>query len=425
MFTSTKFEHKIIKKILTAALVLFALMSSSALAADFRIWTSVKGSSLEAQLTSYDDGVVNLTTKESKAIKLKAADLSLADRQYLIEFTDAKEDLLYKVKSSVPEHQYRKPKYFLKKLEEKLSLGDSELEFNLYETEHFMFAASSGITPKGIAETAEACWHGMSFQHYEFRENWGTTKFLIVLPKDENLYKAIGKYVVAELKKANQTDHANNVAATWDMTGSNYLTVPQAAIEKHNLKKHGRIFNTKDSKDYRKDFDPFQTHVISSALFTKQIGGISSISGSGYFAISTGHAYYKEIRLAQKTETNLISKEYDAGIGSKSGFADGTSWANSLKKLVKKEEIKPDIIKTLAIKDASELDPNKLVTMYALSYYLQSTQKHIANYAKLVRIINTSDQIPAPTEMAKIFGFETVEAFQADWIEFIKSKNFK
>jgi len=416
---------KLIRKPILTVLSVLACSSLSSYAADFRIWTSLKGSSIEAQLSSFEDGTVNLTTKEPKQVKLKATELSLADRQYLVEFADADEKLVYKSEPSIPEHQFRKTNDFLKKLEGEIVLGGSELEFELHETEHFLFACSKGISPKGIAETAEACWHGMAFQHYEFRENWGKSKILIVLPKDEEIYKELGVFAVNELKQAGRNEQAANTQETWERTGSNFLLVPEEVATKYNLKEYSRVFNTRDSKAYRKDFDPFQTHVISSTLFSEQVGGVSGISGAGYFAISTGHAYYKEIQLAKKTETNLISKDYEAGIGSKSGFKDGTSWAKSLKKLVKKEEVKPDIIEILNIQSANDLDPNKMVTMYAFSCYLQSTQKRIANYAQLVRRINTSDQIPAPSEMAKMFGFDSVEAMQKDWIEFIESRDFK
>ena len=43
----------------------------------------------------------------------------------------------------------------------------------------------------------------------------------------------------------------------------------------------------------------------------------------------------------------------------------------------------------------------------------------------MIRRAATSNQIPASDEIAKIFGFDSVEALEADWIEFIKSKDFK
>ena len=408
------------------ALILLAITCVSAKAAEFRTWTSIQGSSIEAQLVSYKEGNVNLTTKEPKPIKLKVTDLSLADRQYLVEFADADEDLLYKSPLTTPEHQYRKPKDFIKKLEEQMILADLELEFDLYETEHFFFACAKGVNPKGIAETAEACWHGMAFQHYEFRENWGPTKYLVILPEDREQYTMIGGLAVAQLQATGQQGQAQaqNLAQTWNLTGSNRLLLPRNVVEKHKLKAVGSVFNTVDSKNYRKKFNSFQTHVISNVLFTVQMGVLSPTS-NGQFAISTGHAYYKEIQLSKKTETNLISQDYEEGIGSKSGFKDGTSWAKSLRSMVRKGELEPNILEILAIKQSNELTPPKLVTMYALSSYLQSSQKRIANYATFVRLTNSSKQIPAPSEMANIFGFDSVEDFQADWVEFIKSRDFK
>ena len=43
----------------------------------------------------------------------------------------------------------------------------------------------------------------------------------------------------------------------------------------------------------------------------------------------------------------------------------------------------------------------------------------------MIRRIESSNQIPSPEEIAKIFGFETVEAFEADWATFIKEGDFK
>jgi hypothetical protein len=185
------------------------------------------------------------------------------------------------------------------------------------------------------------------------------------------------------------------------------------------------VFHTKDKKDFRKEWHSFQTHIICSDLLSEQLGGVSSISGNGYFPLSRGHAYYKEIQLTKKTMTNLLNKDSGGEIGSKKGFADGTAWAKELRKLVKKGKVIPKLQQTLNLKTPDDLDPEKLVTMYALSCYLQSTQPRIAAYAKLCRRINTSDQVPAPSELVKFFGFDTVEAFEKDWVEFIKSRDFK
>jgi hypothetical protein len=412
-------------KFLIKLLLVSAVSTLFSSAADFRIWTSMKGSSIEAQILKYDNGVAFLTTKEPKEIQIKVVDLSLADRQYLIEFAQADKDLLLKGEPSIPEKAWRKPKDFIKKLEETLSLDGSEDGFELYETKHYLFAASRGVNPQGLAETAEACWHGMAFQHLEFIENWGTTRKLIIVPKDPEVYQAVGIYEQERLVAAGQNERAENLAEIWTRIGVGSIGVKEELMKKFNLKDRGMAFHTKDKKDFRKEWNSFQTHVICSDLLSEQLGGVSSISGNGYFALSRGHAFYKEIQLTKKTETNLINKDSGGDIGSKKGFADGTAWAKELRKLVKKGKVTPKLQQTLDLQGPTDLDPEKLVTMYALSCYLQSTQPRIAAYAKLCRRINTSDQVPATSELVKFFGFETVEAFEKDWVEFIKSRDFK
>ena len=76
-------------------------------AAELRIWTSVKGTTLEAKLMRFDEdkGMVHLAVlnPEPKEMKLEVMDLSLADRQHLVEYADADPKLLTQGKLEVPE----------------------------------------------------------------------------------------------------------------------------------------------------------------------------------------------------------------------------------------------------------------------------------------------------------------------------------
>ena len=395
-------------------------------AADFRIWTSRQGTSIEAQLLQYKEDSVKVVTKEPKELVLKVMDLSLADRQYLIDYAGAKPDVVLAGTLSIPEHNYRKPKSFVTKLDKQFGFGDSSsLALDLYETEHFLFAVGKGVRVTGVAETAEACWHGMAFQHFEFRENWGTTKLLVIIPGDKETYNELGKMEIAALKSVGQLEIADRIQLTWDKVGANSMGVSTENREEFKLKRRASIFNVDDTKRFRRKFDSFQTHVLAGDLFGIQVGGVSSISGSGYFALSTGHSYYKEIQLSKKTETNMIASDYEDGLVTKSGFEDGSGWAKILKKLVKKGELTPNLDSILGIKGANDLTPQNMVMMYSLAYYMQSTQSHISSYAKLIRLINTSDQIPETSEFVKIFGFDSVADFEKAWTEFVVSKDFK
>jgi len=63
--------------------------------------------------------------------------------------------------------------------------------------------------------------------------------------------------------------------------------------------------------------------------------------------------------------------------------------------------------------------------MYSFAYYMESTPARLSAFAKMIRRAGTSNLIPASIEIAKMFGFDSVEALEADWIAFIKSQDFK
>jgi hypothetical protein len=72
-----------------------------------------------------------------------------------------------------------------------------------------------------------------------------------------------------------------------------------------------------------------------------------------------------------------------------------------------------------------QLDPEKLVLIYSFAYWAESTPKRLSAFARMVRRVESSNQIPEPIEIAKLFGFESVEELQKDWTEFVKSPEFK
>ena len=153
-------------------------------------------------------------------------------------------------------------------------------------------------------------------------------------------------------------------------------------------------------------------------------GGAGS---EGYYAISTGHGYYKEIQLTDETVTSLLdANTYESDEVVKSGgFDDGKKWARTLRDLVKKEKVSPSLAALYRVNRASELTPELTVLMYGFARYMQSTPDRISKFSKVMERVDTSRSIPVPLEMAKLFGFETVQEFETDWINYLKSSAFK
>lgn len=410
-------------------IVCILLSGVCAQAADLRFWTSRKGSVIEAQLSGVDGDSAVLVTPEPKEIKIKIVDLSLADRQHLVEFADQPKEILTTVELGIPEKNVRIDKKQFKRLEKQLTFDeDTELIFDLYESDHFLVATAGKARPNAVAEIAERLWHGMAFQHMNFRQDWGDKKMVIFLIEDEPLYAAMGKYYTGYLSKLGQEDAANRLVLLWDRVAGTDFQVPTDVQEEYNVFGRARVLRIQDSvsKSFRKVFGPFPTHTIATTLLAKQMGGQSSISPSGYFALLTGHGYYKEIQLADKSETTMLSADDYEGdeIAESRGFQDGTSWAKTLRKLVKGDDVKLQFRPMLSW-ESSALTPEQLVVMYSFSYYMNSNAERVSNFAEMVRRIESSKQVPAAIEIAKIYGFETVEELEASWKEFVLSRDFK
>jgi len=377
------------------------LLSSFFIAqAELRTWTSRQGSSIVAQYSAIKEDSVVLITEEPREVSVKLADLSLADRQHLVEYADQPKDILTSVEIGVPEEDVR-----------------------------IVIATAGKARPDAIAETAERLWYGMAFQHMNFRQDWGDEKFVIFVIEDEEIYEALGKWNVEYLESAGLDGAALQSASSWNQVGATQILLPSEVQKEYGVVRNARVLRVRDetSRSFRKVFGPFMTNTIASSLITKQMGGQSGLSAPGYFALTTGHSYFKELQLAGKSETTLLAPaEYDSDeIGQTRGFSDGTSWSKSLRKMVKDGEVEIDLARTLGYQNGGDLTPTKLVTIYALSYYLNSNAARVSSMAELMRRIESGNQIPEAIEIAKLFDFESVEEFNASWKEFVLSREFK
>jgi hypothetical protein len=249
---------------------------------------------------------------------------------------------------------------------------------------------------------------------------------LIILAEKREAYAALGRWYQEFLRKQDQGPAAVQVGATWEKSGSQSIEVDDTITSRFNLIPGALVFNVNDSSSYKKPMTPFLIHTLSKSLLAKQMGGVSGFGAEGYFALLTGHGYYKEISLAGKSETSLLTASGTDGgnFDTKKGFEDGTSWARELKSLVRKGTIKADLEPMLKW-TTEELKPEKIVLIYAFAYYMESTPQRANSFAAMVRRIESSHQVPAPIEIAKLFGFDSVEAFNADWTKFIKEGPFK
>jgi hypothetical protein len=283
------------------------------------------------------------------------------------------------------------------------------------------------VRPQPIAETAERMWHGMAFQHMNFRRDWGDKKMVVMVIAKAPVYTRIGKWYIAQLKKAGKDDDASKMAAVWERVGAAGIELTPEMTEKLNAFPDVRVFNVKPEGEqlFKKPMGPFIVHCMADTLLDRQMGNISSYGVEGLYSFGNGHAYFKEIYLTGKSETGMISASGsdNSYVKEGKGYGEASEWAKTLKAGVKKGTVKLSLAPMFALKEDAK--PEQLAIMYSFSYYMQSTPARLAAYAATVRRIESSKQIPVPDEIAKIFGFENASAFEADWKLFVTEGAFK
>ena len=411
------------------SLVLFFIGLSYS--AEMRTWTNLKGQQIKAQLVAVDGEYVLLRLENGRDSRIPRKTLSVGDQKFLEEYGGAEKiPIDPKAKITVPEKEMKFNSKTLIKRDDKFELPDGySLQFDIVESEHFLVMSSGKVRGKDTAELAERLWYGMNFQHPGFAEKWGDEKKAIFLCGEKTDYDILGKYYVDQLANSGRAQEASNSARTWPMSSGAGLSLDNDTCDKYDVMRGARAFRADGKSNFQRGvWNPFPAHCIAQDVLNVQMGGAGGGAGSdGYYAISTGHGYYKEIQLTDETVTSLLdANTYESDEVVKSGgFDDGRKWARTLRDLVKKEKVLPSLAGLYRVNRASQLTPELTVLMYGFARYMQSTPDRISKFSTVMERVDTSRSIPVPQEMAKLFGFETVKEFEDDWIAYLKSTAFK
>ena len=427
-----------IKSILCFAFAVCVLGHGIADAAEMRTWTNLKGQKIKAQLLSADNVNVRLRLESGRDVTVPRKTLSIGDQQFIKEYGGgAGVPIDPKAKLTVPEKTMKFDSKTIKRRDidgdgrdDKFIFPDGySLQFDMVETEHFLVMSSGKVRGKDTAELAERIWYGMNFQHPGFAEKWGDEKMAIFLCGEDEDYRILGQYCVDLIAKGGNAQEASNTAKTWPASSGSTLRLGNDLADEYGVMMRARAFKASDKRRFKRGvWNPFPAHCLAGSILSIQMGGSGGGAGSeGYFAITTGHSYYKEIQLTDETVTTMVdANTYESDeLVKAGGFDDGRKWARTLRDLVKKGKVVPSIEKLYRTESAMQLTPELTVSMYGFARYMQSTPDRLAKFSKAMNLVDTSRSIPVPLEMAKIFGFKTVKEFEDDWIAYMKSTAFK
>ncbi len=418
------------------ALALFLSVQYSA-ALEMRTWLSIDGRLLEAELVRVVGDKVELRKKDGAVVQVPKSALSFGDLDYVAENAPADKTKAALGSSTGPKPKLPNPAKDVKidKTQFKKEAGDFKINsrtYRVFETPHFKIMYMKPTDPGDLAELGERLWLDTAFFHSTFIPKWSERKMAVILVNDQEAYEDVGSWFADMLASSGNKEGAARVRATFPKSASSTLYMPPADADAQAVFAEVRVFRTTDQRrqTVRGVWDPFRTHTLASSLLDVQAGNVTGASPEGSFAIFTGHAFYKEIQLTGRSETNLIGVQGSGNdVGSAGGFKDAKDWAPELKKLIRKEPEmwgpEKNIKEIWSMKSADGANTRNIVFTYAFSRFLQSAPERLSAYNRLCEKIDVSNQVPTLDEIGKLYGYESEALFIKAWVAWMDSSDFR
>jgi hypothetical protein len=429
------------RKVVFVVSALCAFEPGAALALEPRTWVIIDGRTVEAELKKVSGDQVILLDGQSRQVVLTKSMLSFGDLDYIKENSPEEKASGFAARATAkpalpnPAKQARiDPKTFVK-VEGTFSIEAGE-PFLVMETPHFKVMYIKPAEPGDVAELAERLWIDTAFFHSSFGQKFRQRKMAIFLCPNDDSYRYVGEWYGGLMRQANQQDAAAQIAATWPQSAAGTVRIPREIADKHSVLEEGRVFRAYKQTTppqprpelVRGVWIPFRTHCLAADLLRAQAGYVQSFGAKGYYAITTGHGFYKEILLTGKSETSLLSATASSGgvggVTSAGGFKDARNWATELKRQIRKGDITANL-DNLFNQTQQSADEKVNVLAYSFARYLQHSPEYLSRFNALIERIDTSGQMPEADQIAKIYNLADAKALEADWIKYVTGPDFR
>ena len=418
-----------------AALAL-PLLATQSFALEPRTWIVMDGRIVEGELQKVSGSLVSILDNMGRQVQLDKSWLSIGDNAYITEnFPDAKASGGFASSTAVALPQPAKtakidPKTF------KLAAGNFALptdSYDIMETPHFKVMYQKPVDPRDIGELAERLWLDAAFFHTTFTQKFRNQKMAIFLAPSDSHYDRIGTWYADLMAQAGHAENANKIRATWPKSAAGAMSLTNDVARTQDVMEHARVFRamrpnpyTKKPEPQRGVWVPFHVHCLAQDLLDVQAGGVSQFGSKGWYAVHSGHAYYKEVFLTGKSETSALRSQSASGqdVSSTAGYREARNWSTELKKSVRKGEVKATM-ESLYLLTLEGADVKGNALAYAWSRFLESSLPKLTAFSKLAERISTSNQMPEPEDLAKIFGYASAAAMEADFQKYVLSAEFR
>lgn len=171
------------------------------------------------------------------------------------------------------------------------------------------------------------------------------------------------------------------------------------------------------------DLTPVFVHGTASTILKGR-----GLSGKMPFWFTAGWGYYVEHRIFRLCRVHYIDFENYYKLNDQAEIKRGgvlgadQAWTSPIKSMCKKDV--RESLQRVCNAQIITLTPNESGYIFALTYFLVSTEARIENYRKLLAK-SRDGQLVTRELLLETYGYQDDAALEKDWYDFIESRDFK
>jgi hypothetical protein len=387
-------------------------------AQEARTWTDIKGRKLEGSFVKQDGATVWILKGDGKEVAIPKTSLSEDDRKHLETATPAPA-------ASAKPGATAGARFATAKIDvapwkpkpEGFKIGTQLFPVSI-ETDHFVIAGGAKARPAMLvvyAEAAERLWIDMATDLPGLATAFEGKKMPILLLDGEKEVMPFAKW---------HEEHAN---ASPNVSPSYYLdshvivgfNIDKDLAEEKGLTTLGRVYrvDSKKAEHARKTW-PARIHFMSSDILRHFTGDPDNNDKYSLASVRLVHSYHREEQVCGKIES-----EVSFGGAALEGFRNGRNWAGATKKLLK-DGIQPDIAVFMETRN-SDVEPRDLGFGFGLMHFIHADPARTKGFAEILETAAKDDKSPDPEAFAKGLGFDSPEALNKAWKDYMVSDAFQ
>lgn len=391
---------------------LLFLITTVTLRAEVRKWTNTDGRVIEAEYVRSHDKNAILKLKDGREVPVDLAKLSAADQ----EFVKGQGPGVPAAKKAAgfSDVVLDKKAWVMRPQPDTFGITGVALTQQL-ETPHFLITAGPKIKPTVMEIYAETCerLRAQMVRDLPGLETKSANRRLAVwLTKDAGEHALLGQCLAQMGARGGD----------WSDTRITGIDFPKDFAESKSILPGSRGFDTThEASSQRNLLWPMRIHFMAATILRDYGHSATRRETRNFGMFNLSYCYFLESEITGKVETKV---RFTSSMSNVEGFKNPRGWAAAVKRILDTTPLKPNLRRFMSL-DPGEAEPIDVGAGFGLMQFIFKDPTRRAAINALLESARKEQTPSSAEEFAKAMGAESPEAFDVQWIEFLKSDSFR